>query len=654
MADLKKENIKAEKGKSTRFLAPSDGVFPSFSLSSLAKSSSVSRALIKVACILSVGISLTALVCWVFFPAQSMRLMMDAWIIMSLQEAIVFSLLGGALLYYDRYPLLLKGRMVMWTVGGAVCFFILIHPLLITRGDFVDSPFSAMGLFVLGFVIAMSPGVMRRPRMVGHILGVTILILLTVFVYFFITYCHGVRLLFESGIPCPFCPGANSLLSGGIPCPRLMSVLSVVLLAGAVLGTLGPRHFPIRSFVGPTARAALLRRLMPVSIASVLIFLTVQGSLPKFLSPSLTSFLTLCMTSLLVVYLVLRSSSVVSVQLESALKESEQRYWHLVEGLRDHAVLLLDPRGAILVWNPGAERITGYKASEVTMEPLSHLVSGKDSEFNFDKIFAHVIDQGSFQMEGWVKSKDGNLFWAETSLSKLADDRGQMIGMSVIIRDSTRRRNNEESMKASLLEKEVLLKEIHHRVKNNLQVISSLLRLQADAVPDKKTADLFLDSQERVRAMAMVHEYLYKSPDLARINFSAYVASLVRNLYRTFGLTSSANPPTVDVDDVLLSLDVAVPCGLLLTELVTNAVKYAYPDKKTGPVHIRFRNLTEGGYELSVTDEGVGFPDHYDWAKSNSLGLRLVRLLTEQLQGTIQMESRPGIKFVVTFKDQVA
>jgi two-component sensor histidine kinase len=211
--------------------------------------------------------------------------------------------------------------------------------------------------------------------------------------------------------------------------------------------------------------------------------------------------------------------------------------------------------------------------------------------------------------------------------------------------------NNIKDMKAALQEKEVLLKEVHHRVKNNLQVISSLLRLQSETVQNKEMAALFLDSQDRVRSMAMVHEYLYKSSDLARINFPAYAASLVRNLYRTFGLSTSEYQPNVEVDDVLLSLDVAVPCGLLLTELVSNAAKYAYPEKKAGPIQVRFRSLPEGLFELSVADQGVGFPKNFDWMKSDSLGLRLMRLLTEQLQGQIQVENHVGLKFIVTFKD---
>ena len=392
--------------------------------------------------------------------------------------------------------------------------------------------------------------------------------------------------------------------------------------------------------MGPSLRATLLRKSLPINIAVILIVVCVKGSLPAFLSSPLAEFFTLLMSSLIVIYLVLRSSSVVAMQLEKSLQESEQNYTHLVRGLKDYAVFLLNPRGDILVWNPGAERITGYTANEVVGKQVTHIFSSHELGLELVNALDQVRSSGTLHIEGWTGRKDAAPFWAETSLSKLVDAKEAMIGVSVIIRDATERRKAEDAMKASLQEKEVLLKEIHHRVKNNLQIISSLLRLQSETAKDKETAAFFLDSQERVRAMAMVHEYLYKSSDLSRINFSAYVSNLVRNLYRTFG-PMSEHPPTVAVDDVLLSLDVAVPCGLLLTELISNAAKYAYPDKKGGPVEIRFRDLSEGLFELSVADHGIGFPADFDWTKSDSLGLRLVRLLArKQLQGKISLEKK--------------
>ncbi|MBL0349727.1 MAG: ATP-binding protein [Elusimicrobia bacterium] len=159
-----------------------------------------------------------------------------------------------------------------------------------------------------------------------------------------------------------------------------------------------------------------------------------------------------------------------------------------------------------------------------------------------------------------------------------------------------------------------------------------------------------MDSQERVRAMAMVHEYLYKSNDFARINFPNYVAGLIRSLFRVYGSAADAPAPRVEIDDIELGLDAAIPCGLLLTELVSNAVKYAYPPGTGGTIAIKFKTQSDGRFELSVADRGAGFPADFNWKESNTLGLRLVRLLTEQLQGTLNLETVGGVRASVTFR----
>lgn len=584
--------------------------------------------------LLTLGIGLLVLAFWIISPSLSLRLMQEHWVDMSPKAASGFCLLAMGLLFYDSRPMSLVRKGVLGFAGTIFCFLILMN-LFSPAFDTGESPFTYAALFGLGLSLTLSSLINRQRYRLGDALGATVLFLIVGFIYFLICYCHGVR----------------SLLEGQIPCPHLLSVLCTVLLAAAILGSLGPDYFPTRPFVGSSVRAALLRKSLPVAIAVILIFVSVKGIMPAFLSPPLASFLTLMTSSLIVIYLVLRSSSVVGVQLEKALQESEQNYTHLVRGLKDHAVFLLNSKGEILVWNQGAELIMGYKASEVLGEQVSRFFASQEPPLELGNALNQVKSLGTFQMEGWAGRKGAKPFWAETALSKLVDGKGRMMGVSVIIRDSTERRNAEDATKASLQEKEVMLKEIHHRVKNNLQVISSLLRLQSETVGDKQTATLLLESQERVQAMAMVHEYLYKSPDLARIDFSAYVSSLVANLYRSFGLTSSGNPPSVEIDNVLLSLDVAVPCGLLLTELISNAAKYAYPGKNGGPIDIRFRDLSEGLFELRVADQGVGFPENFDWTKSNSLGLRLVRLLTEQLQGKILLENHHGVKFTITFKD---
>lgn len=608
-----------------------------FSMNSFSNAFSSVNRFTNFVSVLALFISLISLGAWIFFPSASFQLMQKHWVNMSPLVAWGFSMLAITILFYKSRPFSQTGKWGLTIVGMVLCALVLLS-IYFSSPDVIESFFTYGALFGLGLSLMMSSLVTPRHKMVGEMLGATVLFLIVTFIYFLICYCHGV----------------HSLLEGKIPCPRLLSVVCTVLLSAAILGALGPEYFPTRPFVGASVRATLLRKSLSIGIAVILVFVCVKGSMPSFLSPPLASFLTLTASSLIIIYLVLRSSSVVGDQLEKALQESEQNYTHLIRSLKDHAVFLLDAKGKILMWNLGAELITGYKASEVLGEQVSRLFSSRETGLELGNALERVESDGTFHIEGWAGRKSLNPFWAEISLSKLVDSVGKIMGVSVVIRDATERQRADESMKASIQEKEVLLKEIHHRVKNNLQVISSLLRLQSETVKDKETASLFLDSQERVRAMAMVHEYLYKSTDLARINFPAYVASLVRNLYRTFGLTSTEAPPTVEVDNVRLSLDVAVPCGLLLTELISNAVKYAYPGKNTGPVEIRFKELPGGLFELSVADQGVGFPEDFIWTKAETLGLRLVRLLADQLQGEVVLERNKGIKFIVTFKDHLA
>jgi two-component sensor histidine kinase len=206
-----------------------------------------------------------------------------------------------------------------------------------------------------------------------------------------------------------------------------------------------------------------------------------------------------------------------------------------------------------------------------------------------------------------------------------------------------------EHLKASLQEKEVLLKEIHHRVKNNLQVISSLLSLQSAKVEDEQVLEMFAESRDRVRSMALVHEKLYQSSDLAQVDFGEYVHSLVAQLTRTYHQTGDgAVALQVDAQDVALSIDMAVPCGLIINELVSNALKHAFPDGRNGKIRISLRAKRDG-FALEVTDNGVGFPDDKDFLNSESLGMQLVALLVEQIQGRIELDRRKGTTFRITF-----
>jgi two-component sensor histidine kinase len=209
----------------------------------------------------------------------------------------------------------------------------------------------------------------------------------------------------------------------------------------------------------------------------------------------------------------------------------------------------------------------------------------------------------------------------------------------------------ESAVRASLNEKEILLKEIHHRVKNNLQVISGLLNLQAHHITDETGKDIFKDSQNRVITMALIHEELYQTRDLARVDFSKYIDVLARNLLGSYGVKEDQVRLETDVESVDLVVDTAIPCGLILNELISNSLKHAFPDGRKGTIRISFKTIGDDLYEITVADDGDGPPEGTNVLESSSLGLQLVTMLIEQLHGKLQVETVGGLTFRFSFKE---
>ncbi len=208
---------------------------------------------------------------------------------------------------------------------------------------------------------------------------------------------------------------------------------------------------------------------------------------------------------------------------------------------------------------------------------------------------------------------------------------------------------NEQELRRSLKEKETLLQEVHHRVKNNLQIVSSLLKLQADSLSDRSAAALLKESQQRVLSMALIHERLYAGKQMAEIEFDSYARTLVQELVYSYAgragnVTGRILPPAI-----FLSIGQAIPCGLILNELVTNALKYAYPDGRTGEVVVELHESPEGRIRLAVSDQGKGLPAGFDFKNAKSLGLRIVDVLATQLGGTLTFESGERTTFVLDF-----
>ena len=213
------------------------------------------------------------------------------------------------------------------------------------------------------------------------------------------------------------------------------------------------------------------------------------------------------------------------------------------------------------------------------------------------------------------------------------------------------RKQAEANLKNSLKEKEILLKEIHHRVKNNLCVVASLLELQSNTVADPQLAKMFEESQNRLYSMALIHEKLYRSTNLAQINFGDYLEDLVSNLFHSYNISDNRIQLQVLAEPIYLNLETATPCGLIANELVSNTLKHAFPDGTTGTVSVECYQTGDREIHLFIKDNGIGFPQNLDFRKTNSMGFQVVCTLTDQLEGSIELSDKPGTAFHLNFNE---
>lgn len=258
--------------------------------------------------------------------------------------------------------------------------------------------------------------------------------------------------------------------------------------------------------------------------------------------------------------------------------------------------------------------------------------------------------KGTYKEVFRIKRKDGNYIWLEDHMFKSQRQDGDYYYSGVMI-DISERKKIEGQIQDSLREKELLIKEIHHRVKNNLQVISSMLKLQSVHIKDNDALDMLIDSQNRVQSMALVHQKLYLSKDLANVDLNDYVNQLLIHIFNSVKFAHGNIKLEVNVDKIKVGVDTAIPCGLILNELVTNSLKHAYPDNAKGTVSVSVKSSGAGLYELVIKNDGVDFPVSIDYKNTESLGLQLVNTLVNQLEGTIDLKRGNGTEFIITFKN---
>ena len=317
------------------------------------------------------------------------------------------------------------------------------------------------------------------------------------------------------------------------------------------------------------------------------------------------------------------------------------------------AMLVVNERGLIVRVNNQAQILFGYSRLELLNESVEMLLPERFRQRHIRHRIGYLVEPRlrpmGADLELFGLHKDGREIPINIMLSSMPVN-GELFVIA-IIRDIMERKQAEAQIRASLQEKEVMLKEIHHRVKNNLQIISSLLKLQAGYIEDSQTLTVLQESQNRVRAMALVHEMLYQSQDLSSVNFAKYLEQLVSHLRKAYSGSSSVVPIHLAIESVHLELDTAVSCGLVVNELVSNALKYAFPANLSyqGEIQVRLQLDEQGQILLSVHDNGVGFPPELDFRQTETLGLQLVNILVEdELDGTILLERSQGTSFIIT------
>lgn len=312
-----------------------------------------------------------------------------------------------------------------------------------------------------------------------------------------------------------------------------------------------------------------------------------------------------------------------------------------------------DPFSGELFWTDEVYAIYEYKIGEIlpTFEMFLDFIHPEDRDMVKDAMHYSIANSTSYEAEFRFFTSKGNIRYGHNKGEVAVDKNGNVIRLSGMIQDITERKKAEEQIKASLAEKEVLLREIHHRVKNNMQVISSMLKLQAEKIKGKKHFHIFHESINRVHSMALIHTLLYHSGDLSKIPFREYVPKLCNNLMFLYKAQKRGVRIIYKIQDIHLTIETAIPCGLIINELVSNTLKHAFPGARKGTIMIKMRRVKGQKIKLTVSDDGVGMPEGLTFAKAESLGLEITNLLTYQIGGIIKHSNSNGTELTITFKE---
>jgi PAS domain S-box-containing protein len=346
-----------------------------------------------------------------------------------------------------------------------------------------------------------------------------------------------------------------------------------------------------------------------------------------------------------------------SVVLQNKMAEKElkkrEKLLSLVTDNMLNVVGQIDAEGTFQYISPSIKTILGYEPEEILGENVFKFINLTHPDDQL-KVGSAFKDAQAFYAPGGVqhrfKRADGHYIWVESLGNPLFDEENQYKGVVFSMTDIHSLKVAEENFRTSLEEKELLLRELHHRVKNNMQIISSLLSLQTQHIKDERDLKIFESSQNRVKTMSLIHDELYSSEDFSHINLSEYIQNISKEL-----LTSHIEDPgrvklTVNVEDVRMELETAIPLGLLINEIVANSVNHAFPNDQSGEIIVELERDGDA-FILKMSDDGVGIPEDVDFEKAETLGFQLINSLTNQLDGQIEMHSNNGTSFIVKFKE---
>jgi len=352
----------------------------------------------------------------------------------------------------------------------------------------------------------------------------------------------------------------------------------------------------------------------------------------------------------------LESETAQRKQAEAALGESERKYRLIAEHTAD-VVTVLDMDLRITYVNPAILHLRGFRPEEVVGRSLE-LAIAPDS---FRLVREAMAEEMALEAAGGTdpgrsrtlvleeRHKDGASVWTEVNLAFLRDESNRPIGIVSVSRDITARKRAEERLQASLAEKEALLREVHHRVKNNLQLVSSLVNFSARGMKEPAGREALTEIRLRIRAIAMVHDKLYKSPDLARVELGEFLSDLLVHYSQVYAAAGDRIAIMTDLEKIGLPIETAVPVGLIAGELIGNSLRHAFPAGRAGRLTVELRRLPEGQVLLAVGDDGPGLPEDIDPGKSASLGFVIVKSLADQIGGRIELDRKEGTTFRIVF-----